>query len=299
MEPKQNYLRVGVFVVSLVVAILGFVIWMAGSSNDEDLKTYQTFVSESVNGLTVGSAVKYRGVDVGQVTVIEISHRSPSKIHIVMQVLDNTPITKGTVAILQMQGITGIAYIELRGTVAGGEPIQTIGKNRLPIIPSAPSEFRQIVDTIPDMLEKFTEVANKLGKFASKENSERFSNILLNLEKFSTAVGGEDGNGNSLIKELQKAVAEMGPAAAGIKDIANNSREDTQRILKNTALTMDKIGRLTDDTGQLTQKSYNDLHELQIEIKKTTREIQSLSRNIKENPSQIIIPTQQGGVKAR
>lgn len=296
MEPKQNYLMVGVFVFTAMLGIIAFVLWMAGAHKGGQYTTYQTFTSESVNGLSMGAAVRYRGVDVGKVTVIEISKRNPSKIHILMDIEEDTPITVGTVAVIQLQGITGVSYIEIKGSVANGQPIEPIGKNKYPIIPSARSEFRQIVDTVPAMLEKFTELANKLGGFASDENQQRFANILINLDAFSTGVGGKDAEGQSLITELQKAVKEMAETAAGIKEITNASREDTQRILKNTAATMEKLSKLTDDTGQLTQKSYNDLHQLSLEIKKTARDLQGLSRDIKENPSKIVIPAQPGGV---
>lgn len=296
MEPKQNYLMVGVFVLTAFIGILIFVIWMAGAHKGGDYETYQTFTSESVNGLGVGAAVRYRGVDVGKVTVIEISKRNPSKIHILMDIEEDTPITKGTVAVIQLQGITGVSYIEIKGSIANGQKIEPIGKNKYPIIPSARSEFRQIVDTVPAMLEKFTELANKLGGFASDENQQKFASILINLEAFSTGVGGQNEEGKTLVMELQNAIKEMGETAAGIKEITNASRADTQRILKNTAVTMEKLSKLTDDTGKLTQKSYNDIHQLSLEIKKTAREMQGLSRDIKENPSKIVIPAQPGGV---
>lgn len=298
MEPKKNYLMVGVFVVLLALGMMGFVVWLVGHNNQGDYTTYQTFASESVNGLTVGSTVRYRGVEVGKVTKVEIAKSNPAKIRIEMDILETTPITTSTIAVLQLQGITGISYIELKGRVAKGQPpIQTVGNNKIPIIPSAPSEFRQIVDTVPAMLQKFTELADKLGQFASEDNKNRFDTILRNMEKFSTDVGGEDGSGQSLIGELQAATKEMGKAAAAISEIANNSKDDTKRILDATAQTIDKIGKLTDSTGQLTGKTYADLHQLLLELKKTAREFQSLSRSLKENPSQIIVPARNDGVR--
>ena len=292
MEPKQNYFMVGVFVLGAMIGIVVFVIWLAGAKQRGDYDVYQTFTTESVNGLSVGAAVKYRGVDVGQVTIIEISKRNPSKIHILMKIEEDTPITKGTVAVIQLQGITGVSYIEIKGAVAGAQKIEPTGKNKYPIIPSARSEFRQIVDTVPAMLEKFTELANKLGGFASDENQQKFATILTNLEAFSTGVGGQNEEGKTLVTELQNAIKEMAETAAGIKEITNGSRKDMQRILDNTA-------KLTEDAGDLTKKSYNDIHQLSLEIKKTARDLQGLSRDLKENPSKIVIPAQSGGVSVQ
>ncbi len=297
MEPKQNYVLVGSFVVALVAALLVFVIWLSDINKDTNTNPYQTFVRESVNGLAIGSPVKYRGVEVGKVVIIEISRKDPAKIHIVMQVDEDAPITVGTVAVLQMQGITGTSYIELRGAVAGGKPIQLKGKNKIPIIPSAPSEFRQIVDTVPDMLQKFTELANKMGQFANDENQKRVTSILTNMDSFSQQVGAANENGETMAQQMQKAVADIQKTASTINATVEGSRGDTQRILKQSVITLEKISRLTDSTSQLSQQGYRDLHELQIELKKTARELQALSREIKENPSKVIIPSQDGGVK--
>lgn len=297
MEPKQNHLMVGVFVIVAALGVLLFALWLADLKNSGEYTIYQTFTSESVNGLAVGSVVKYRGVDVGNVTAIEIPPRNPEKIQIIMRVDSDAPVTIGTISVLQMQGITGISYIELKGATANGNPIALKGNNKIPIIPSAPSEFRQIVDTVPDMLQKFTEVANKMGGFASEENQQRFASILSNLENFSTGVGAENEEGRSLIQDLQQATVELGNAAGSIERIASESRADTQRILKNSAETIDKIGKLTDNTAQLSQQGYNDLHQLLNELKKTARELQALSRNVREDPSSLLIPRKTDGVK--
>lgn len=296
MEPKQNYLMVGLFVLLVMAGIVGFTVWLADLGKNGDFRTYQTFVNESVNGLTAGSAVKYRGVDVGKVTIIDIPRKSPDKVRIVMQVGLDTPITDETVAVLQMQGITGIAYMELKGSTVDGKSIALKGNNKIPVIPSAPSEFRQIVDTIPDMLEKFTELADKLGAFASPENQERFKTILTNTESFSQTVGAKNADGKTMIEELRRTVDEVRLAAKNVKEIAQASRSDTQRLLESSAATVEKISRLTDDASVLSKQGYQELQELLIEVKKTARDLQSLSQTLKDNPAQIIYPKQEGGV---
>lgn len=297
MEPKQNYLMVGMVVVLIVVGLLGFTVWLAGLNKNADYNPYQTFVRESVNGLAVGSAVKYRGVDVGKVDAIEISRKDPARIHIIMMIDENTPITEGTVAVLQMQGITGVSYVELRGAVAGAPLIVAKGKNKMPVIPSARSEFRQIVDTVPDMLQKFTELAEKMGQFANDENQQRLTSILTNLDTFSQQVGGPNAEGRTLVQEMQGTLHEIRDTASTINGTVAGSRSDMQRILKSTVVALDKITKLTEATTDLSQEGYKDLRELQVEIKKTARELQSLSRELKENPSKVIIPVQAGGVK--
>lgn len=299
MEPDKNYLFVGAFIVAMVAFMLGFVVWLV--DNDAgDYTTYQMFVGESVNGLSLGSQVKYRGVTVGKVSKIEIAKSNPAKIRIEMEVLESTPVTTSTVAVIQIQGITGVSYIDLRGRIALGQPkIGLKGNNKIPIIPSAPSEFRQIVDTIPDLLQKFTELAEKFGSFASDENQKRFSNIMVNLEKFSTDVGADQINGRTLVQDLHTTVRNLGEAANTIQDISSHSRQDIENILKLANETMKKVNTLVSEADQYGQRSSQEIYRVLLDIKKTSRDLQSLSRDLQENPSQIIAPPRDGGVKIK
>lgn len=296
MEPERRYFMVGVFVVTIVVAALVFVIWLAGIRSHGDYNLYQSFFTESVNGLGQGAPVKFRGVDVGKVNTIEIDKRDPANIRIVMQINKDTPITVGTTSTLQMQGITGTSYIELKGALAGQALLEPSDKHDIPTIPVTPSPLSQIVNSVPEILSKVLALTNKLNDFVSDDNAAHFSNLMANLDRFSEGVGGENG-GMSLITELRETTEQIGKAAKSLNDIATTSKGDAQRILKNTSVTIDKINNLVDTTGQISKQSGQDLQGLLIEMKKTARDIQDLSKNIKENPSQIVIPQQQGGVK--
>lgn len=299
MEPDKNYLLVGIFIVSMIIGMLGFVMWLV-ESDAGHYDTYQTFVGESVNGLSVGSQVKYRGVSVGKVTIIEIAKSDPAKIRIEMDILDMTPITTSTVAVIQIQGITGVSYVELKGRIAKGQPkIAVKGKNKIPIIPSAPSEFRQIVDTIPDLLFRFTEMTNKFSGFASDENQERFANILTNLDRFSTNVGDHNLDGRTMVEDMHIAVRNLGDAAATVQNISSSSRQDIELILERAAQTLEKLDSLASNADRYGKKSYQEIQSLMLDIKKTARDIQSLSRNLKENPSRILYPPTEGGVEIK
>ena len=68
MEKSANYFVVGVFVSVTLVALVGFVIWIAGTHNTGHVDRYTIYFTDSVSGLTDAAVVKYKGVDVGKVT---------------------------------------------------------------------------------------------------------------------------------------------------------------------------------------------------------------------------------------
>jgi len=70
MATKANYFKIGLFVIASVALIVTCVI-IFGSGNFFQEKIYfETYLDESVQGLDIGSPVKYRGVKIGQVQKI-------------------------------------------------------------------------------------------------------------------------------------------------------------------------------------------------------------------------------------
>src|SRR5947207_15813521 len=69
MEARALYIRVGALIVG-GVGLLVALIWFLGSNQIRHGTLYESYFSESVQGLEVGAPVKYRGVTIGRVTDI-------------------------------------------------------------------------------------------------------------------------------------------------------------------------------------------------------------------------------------
>ena len=70
---NPNYFRLGVFVIA-AIAVLISVILIFGSGQLFKKSFYvETYIKQSVTGLDVGAAVRFRGVKVGQVTMIGLT----------------------------------------------------------------------------------------------------------------------------------------------------------------------------------------------------------------------------------
>jgi phospholipid/cholesterol/gamma-HCH transport system substrate-binding protein/paraquat-inducible protein B len=71
MSAKANYFKTGVFILSaLTLGVIAIVVLSKGQWF-EHLMYWETYFDESVQGLAVGSPIKYRGVQLGTVDAIE------------------------------------------------------------------------------------------------------------------------------------------------------------------------------------------------------------------------------------
>ncbi|MDH5641774.1 MAG: MCE family protein [Nitrospira sp.] len=144
MEPKVNYVLVGAFLAILGAAVLIGVLWLGKMDYRGVNERYEAYFRESVAGLSVDSTVKYRGVDVGRVKNIALNPSNPEEVRLILDIAKGTPIKTDTVAILQTQGLTGLATINLTGGSREASPLTALEGQDYPVIKTgpAPSFFR-------------------------------------------------------------------------------------------------------------------------------------------------------------
>ena len=116
METKVNYAIVGAFVLLLSGAIVAGVLWISsGRTERKDYDTYLAYFTESISGLNEHAPVKYKGVAVGSVREIALDPTDPQRVRLVLAIERGVPIKEDTVAVLSVQGLTGIAFLDLGG----------------------------------------------------------------------------------------------------------------------------------------------------------------------------------------
>ena len=113
MERDANYAAVGAFVLLIGLAAAVFVYWYSDSRDHQDYDRYEIYFTGSVSGLDKGAAVRYLGVGVGRVVNIRIDPRDSGRVQVVVDIDTTTPVSTHTVAQLQLQGVTGLLYIDL------------------------------------------------------------------------------------------------------------------------------------------------------------------------------------------
>jgi phospholipid/cholesterol/gamma-HCH transport system substrate-binding protein len=82
MYERTNYLAVGAFILIATLALIGVGVWVSGVGQTVPMSRYTIIFERDVNGLSVGSPVRYMGVDVGQVTMIELFRAEDTAIEV-------------------------------------------------------------------------------------------------------------------------------------------------------------------------------------------------------------------------
>jgi phospholipid/cholesterol/gamma-HCH transport system substrate-binding protein len=181
METRANFIIIGLFTLFGILGGLGFFLWLASVQIDRQYAQYGVLF-DNVSGLDQSAEVLFNGVSVGRVTGIRIWEDDPSKAYVALEIDSTTPVAVDTVARLESQGVTGVAYIALSGG-APGAPLLTPEADGPPIIPSRRSSFQSLVTSAPDLIEDASRIISQLEQLTGEENQAHVRSILENVDE--------------------------------------------------------------------------------------------------------------------
>ncbi|RXJ97720.1 ABC transporter substrate-binding protein [Arcobacter sp. CECT 8986] len=295
MDTKINYYKIGIFVISFFILILAFIFWL-GKFGLENVKSdhYVIYINESVSGLNIDSAVKFKGVEVGKVEDIKINPKNSEQIQIDIKVDKGTPIKEDNFATLGTLGLTGLKYIELKG---GSKSSNLLEENDLgqKVIKAKISVFTSLENTTETISKQINEVLSQMKKLFDNKNIDNISKILNksqqsadNIEKFSKYIANKEKTLNDLlvnINDISKrgstSFDNMSNAATQVKDAANSVK-----VLSNVLITEIKKG--TYDIKSISEDTIFKLNSTLDTLENTVVKTQGLIQNISDSPSDII-----------
>src|SRR6185369_7111112 len=156
---KSLYFVVGFFVTVGTIAAVAMILWLGASKYLRTGVKYVTYFDESVQGLQVDSAVKYRGVEVGSVEKIHVAPDNR-----LIEVLIKVNLRKGTerklVSQLKSAGITGIVFVEL-DNLDPKKPDRSpriAFKTEYPVIQSQTSDIARVFSEIDDVYKEIVKI---------------------------------------------------------------------------------------------------------------------------------------------
>jgi phospholipid/cholesterol/gamma-HCH transport system substrate-binding protein len=308
VEREANYAAVGAFV--LLVALLGalFVYWYSDSREHRNYNRYEIYFSGSVSGLDRGAAVRYLGVGVGRVVDMHIDPRDSSRVEVIVDVDATTPISAHTVAQLQLQGVTGLLYIDLLEDRSDKPVAPAVAGLRFPVIRSAPSRFDVFLASLPELVAAAGTVAQRATLLLSDANLRAVSSTLGNLEQASSTLPRTVHDLNALVAELRGASTELAASARSAHALIETAGPDVQAAARRMHSIADHLASASEqldtviadnreDVRSFARDGLPELERFAREGREAAEDIRALSNSLRENPAQLIYQPQERGVE--
>ncbi len=238
---KSSYVKIGAFVCAAVLlAVVAVVLMGSGPMHKREL-LFETFVEETVQGVSEGSALKYRGIPVGSVKSISFAtydytdedvrpdasaedvDRASRYARIVLAV--NTTdmpdpeefqrfvereTAKGLRAHMKSQGITGLVYVDCDYEDPGSPTLPVPWNPKHPYIPMAPSLSKTLTDAVQG-------VAQEIRGFAD---------VRANVTNLAVRIAALVDNANAVLGGVPALVAAASNAVASADAFLRAAKDD-------------------------------------------------------------------------
>ena len=287
MENKSHAFLAGLFALLLGAAAITALIWLRGTQ--DNLSEYVVVTKFSIGGLNPEAQVRYRGIRVGKVMDIRLDPNDPSDILIRISIAESIPLTKGTIAKLASQGVTGIAHVLLLDSGRNNEPL-VARDGKLPRIVMVPSLLDEMTESGPAVLHQAQEVMAAISALLNEENRRRLTATIANHEAASASMKPALDNMTATlvqvrkllddqnIRSISRAAGEVGPLLA-----------DTRQLVARMQATADKLDvAIGDASAGGTSALMPRLNELAADFSLTSRQLSRVLRLLEDSPQGLV-----------
>jgi phospholipid/cholesterol/gamma-HCH transport system substrate-binding protein len=295
---KTSMFKLGLFVLLGFLILAAALIWIGRRDTFNNGYHYVTYFAESVQGLQVGSPIKYQGIEVGRVQSIQVAP-DPMLIEVAFTINADPALGQLVMAGIAITGITGQAYIELLPQES--EEVAKSPRVDFPtphtLIPSYSRGVSKMLISMNTTMENLSHV-----DFAglSKQAGQMLQTIqdLLNsqeirdsLTSFHYAAQNLNSFSSSLSRMARQAeggnaIANLTQAADNIKTMADELRQRLEQLkLEEFSVS---AGNYMDEIGRALGSLSNNLVNISDSLNYMLASLQSLSARLANTPSDLI-----------
>lgn len=269
---KNSSFAIGAFIVGATLLIFIALLFFSGGKYFSEKEKVIMYFEGSVQGLQVGAPVKLKGVELGQITDIQINFQNDNKtivnavtadlvlkrinskgVRITNEFFDEA-IKNGLRAQLNFQSfLTGLLYVEL---------------DFYPDTPVKLYALQHDIRELPTVATQFEELSKSFAEIDIK-------GIARHIDEFAIEL-------NNIVKsgEIQTAIKNINNAAVSIEKTSNNVNIRMNQLSENIELTRKEIDKLlaelnkqTPEVAKALNKSLQDLSNSLEQVNKTAASI--------------------------
>lgn len=213
-----NHWKLGLFVLIAILAAIGVTFWIGARRFERDSFKAISYFDESVQGLEVGSPVKWRGVTIGTVAEITVAPDG-RQVQVTSDIYTDalhrlgleTPIAGGSFIDpnLRMQlasaGITGVRFLQTDFFDPERYPPPVLSfPPPWNYVPSTRSTLKSVEDSALDILNKFPDLEDD-----ARQALTDLRRTLASIDRATAWIQADDGSVNRLLVELRAASVKL------------------------------------------------------------------------------------------
>ncbi|BCP53129.1 ABC transporter substrate-binding protein [Kaistia sp. 32K] len=245
METRANYATIGLFTLGVIVACFVFVYWLARYDESGIRKPMRILIPGSVTGLAPGSQVLFNGIKVGEVRTLRINPEDPNEVEAMVGVDPTQPIKADTKATLGIQGLTGIAFIELKG--GSGKLPNLLDQPGIPTLEAQGSGLQDLIASAQELVSKVNTAVDRVNGFIDTAEPSLTTSIK-NVQTFTDALA-ENSAG---VKEFMSHFGDLSKRLGSLSETLSGAVQKADKII--AAIDPSKVAETIANIDKVTQK---------------------------------------------
>lgn len=307
MSARANYFKIGIFVLTGFLVLAGALIFLGAGNMFRPRIYFETYVDGTVQGVDLGSPVKFRGVQIGRISKVDFCFNvygaPPGEerldyVYLEMEVdvqvfrgmfteditqVVERAVRQGLRVKLQPQGVTGLNFAELNYVSNPGQfpPLQIWWTPKHFYIPSAPGTLTSMVESLNKLMDTFggLEIGPTL-----KEVDRALKTFNATLEKFS---------GNVEQMQLAKVSADLQAVLGDLKTKVDKLpveqlSADGTKMMQSLTAAAGEMQTLVDALQTNPVLNADAMGTIVGDFQATAENFRVLSENLREYPSQLL-----------
>jgi phospholipid/cholesterol/gamma-HCH transport system substrate-binding protein len=311
VETKANHVLIGAFTILVLGIAMLFALWLGKVTLDREWNRYIVVFNEAVTGLTVGGAVQYNGIQIGEVRELALDPADPSRVLATVRVAASAPIRTDTVARLAFTGLTGVSVIQLTGGSPEAPRLLPAYDGRPPIIVAEPSALQKLLSGGEDIAATAGTILVRLNDMLDDSNTRRIANTLENLELTTAALAESRDDIRTLLAEaasaseslnrtLARADAAFASMDGAVGRLDQNVLAQLPATVESLKATMKRIESIASGADELVVEtseavaSFSQQGLAQVgpaldELRRLLRDLRRVTRELEQSPARFII----------
>ncbi len=317
MSKRSSKTTIGGFVLGSIIFLLVCIMTLGGKNFFSDDIEYVLYFEGSVNGLSLGAPVVFRGVPLGTVTqILLVANPRDEEITIPVHVkinadsiafdgADGTSSASARSVLMQRMIQRGLrARLHMRSIVTGQYDVElnffpetparyhsTDHAREIPTIPSTFDEFERTLTSLP--LEDMSRSLNAaLDGFAQLSTSEDLHKSLAALRKTLENTAELTTGATSLRDDLQRAINALGDTSVTLDNQLPEVMAAIQLALNSFAAVAKELEQTVSSANKIVSpnsKTLQEIHDALDEFSRTARAFRELARLLETKPEALIL----------
>jgi ABC-type transporter Mla subunit MlaD len=304
--------KVGTFVIACLI-LLGVTVYYVGNEQWGRHSTpYKTYLKYA-GGVAPGTEVLFGGITAGRVTGVRTWSQDPTRIEILLEVKEGTPVNEksvaklGSVSLMSSPGIsittgaqnaqrlTAGQVIASQETVSIDEMTQKlsgIADSAQVLITQTQGELKGISSQAQTLLTNLNEVTGTTNRRQVAEILQQVNSMVAQqspkIDRITDQVLLVSRNADSVIQEIGPLVNHTDATVANVNSTIDQLRDPIRQDLAQLQSTMDQAKSLMGSMQTVVQANDDNLHDTIENLRIATENLDQLTDQVKQRPWSLV-----------